>query len=152
MSNDHDTKDCTRLQVVGFSWLNTAHFRRKIPAFCVVEHWHALCRLTDAKALLAEKDARIHQIETERDVFMDARQYQIDEIGVVRAQLQAAQARVAVVLPERMPIPELPDYAGRPAHYAKAFDEAMSHNACLDEVARLNQAPATADSDVREVK
>lgn len=41
-------------EVVGFSWLDTAHFRRKIPVHCIDEHWVALCRLSDHLRAIAE--------------------------------------------------------------------------------------------------
>lgn len=55
----------------------------------------------------------------------------------------SAPAERGVVLPER--IDSWMEH-GNDYHHAEGW------NACLDEVARLNPAPATADSDVREVK
>lgn len=48
-------------------------------------------------------------------------------------------APVAVVLPERMPIPDQATFNGGNAYYAKFFDEARSWNACLEKVKELNQ-------------
>ena len=40
--SDKEKVSGEEVEVVGFSWLNTAHFRRKIPTFCIPEHWNAL--------------------------------------------------------------------------------------------------------------
>lgn len=202
---DRGIDDSARLPVVGFSWLDTAHFRRKIPTLCVVAHWHALCRLTDAQSLatdlrlelnakrlklcaalkerndaksrLAEKNARIAQLaahargknkalanalkEIERlkrtiETGLDNELALVGERTELRAQLQSAPAERGVVRQEtnfvastgegRNPLyegqfdDETPEQADRRLHWSRTAMEVQS--------ARLNPAPATADSDV----
>jgi hypothetical protein len=45
--------DAEAVKVVGFSWLNTAHFRRKVPTFCIPEHWHALMTVAQHNLIMA---------------------------------------------------------------------------------------------------
>ena len=66
---NEDTKDCTRLPVV--AWLDEGPDQADATAIRrVMMDWincgytfHPLCRLTDAQALLAQKDARIAELE-----------------------------------------------------------------------------------------
>ena len=50
----------------------------------------------------------------------------------------ASEQQQAVVMPERKEIPDQATFPGGPAYYAKEFDKARAHNACLDELLRLN--------------
>lgn len=118
---------------------------------------------------LAEKDARIAQLaahargknkalanalkEIERlkkgiDYLRDNLEAAYEDRKELRAQLEQLQAapaeRGAVVLPERKD----PDTYSRGS---PDWHAAHAQNECLDEVASLNPAPATTDSDVREV-
>jgi len=58
--------------------------------------------------------------------------------GDIRSLYFDPPAPVAVVLPERMEIPDQATFNGGNAYYAKCFDEARSWNACLDATAALN--------------
>ena len=123
---------------------------------------HELCRLTDAQARLAEKDARIAQLaahargknkalanalkEIERlkkgiDYLRDNLEAAYEDRKELRAQLEQLQApaeRGVVVLKIGKRLAELLDE-----------DQWAEIEPLL---ARLNPAPSTADSDVREVK
>lgn len=186
-----ETKDCTRLPVVAVLgdypeiWLapkchddsrewcqddvwgecGELHDGGEPCAYQSVRYVHGRL-LTDAQALLSQKDARIAQLAAhargknkalanalkeierlkrtieagaENEIALVAER---TELRAQLEQLQAAAERV-VVLPERWQLPDL---------MMASYHEAVGRNQALDEVARLNPAPATADSDVREVK
>ncbi|WP_173176210.1 Lar family restriction alleviation protein [Pseudomonas tohonis] len=64
----------------------------------------------------------------------------------------ASEQQQAVVMPERKEIPDQATFPGGPAYYAKEFDKARAHNACLDELLRLNPrlqpaAPSQGESE-----
>jgi hypothetical protein len=52
--------------------------------------------------------------------------------------IYAAPVAKQVVMPDSKKLPVQGDFAGRPAAYALEFADAKAHNACLDEVTRLN--------------
>lgn len=100
------------LEVVGFSWLDTAHFRRKIPVHCIDEQWVALCRLSDHQRAIAElrgecsflkecqENAMLHMtgLVAERDTLrqqLAERDATIErlEAGIPRIQEQSHQMR-----------------------------------------------------------
>jgi len=220
--SNEDTKDCTRLPVVAwqveFPLGNGAKVYEQRPSWAYESYGdlayvtHELCRLTDAQARLAEKNARIAQLaahargknkalanalkEIER-LRLNIAEYNEHEscwraeISDLRAQLQAAPAERGVVLPEQAETPEPYGWIAAGKFFTCREDaiDAAGKTSCLevysrpqligvlarsagrqtvaeelarllkrsgDEVrelkASLNPAPATADSDVREVK
>ncbi len=102
---NEETKDCARLPVVGV--VSISHFKNN-PAMENVEFQltadipqgqHDVCRLTDAQARLAEKDARIAELE--RQATMDGGLARLalnaakDQLASAEAALDKAQARIA---------------------------------------------------------
>ena len=202
---NEETKDCTRLPVVAIvevgdpcpdTGVNDS--LEIIPEDVALADGEELCRLTDAQARLAEKDARIAQlaahargknkalanaleeIETlrmqlvacgvvamcntsesaakDRDMHPDYMSAScqdvmraVDSEMALRAQLeklQSAPAERGAVLPALKVVEQAWGY-DEGGNYAEGFAE--GYNDAIDDVQRLNPAPATADSDVREV-
>lgn len=200
---NEETKDCARLPVV--AWQDAESPLYTTAELRVMHEWAKnhypiaeLCRLTDAQARLAEKDARIAQLAAHARGKNKALANALKEIERLRgdgttsdkyraelydevwqratgmgygnvtealaklAQLQAAPAERGVVRQEtnfvastgegRNPLyegqfdDETPEQAAHRLHWSRTAMEVQS--------ARLNPAPApaTADSDVREVK
>lgn len=197
------------LEVVGWhhSHAEVATSDKARVASWLTECVEPLCRLTDAKARLAQKDARISQlaaharcknkalanalaeVEMLRGELEHAEQWrelalQFDrhrmnamalikavahgfagapeckafaavppipghaitaEIAELRAQLQPAPAERGVVLPALKVVEQAWGY-DEGGNYAEGFAE--GYNDAIDDVQRLNPAPATADSDV----
>lgn len=100
-------------------------------------------RLLDRIAELEAHCVRLGQGEAER--YWENRWREVDaELAALKAQLQAAPAESGAI--------SMPDRKDAWLEHGDGFHWANGFNECLDEVARLNPAPATSDSDVREVK
>lgn len=84
------------------------------------------------------------KLEAEAQALREQYEKALDSSAAMGAALAGALEEVAalrarvVVVPERKPIPDQMTFPGGPAYFAKVFDEVVSWNACLDELARLN--------------
>ena len=185
---NEETKDCTRLPVVGV--VNVTRFKNN-PAMENVEFQlaadipqgqHDVCRLTDAQARLAEKDARIAQLAAHARGKNKALANALKEIERLRLNIaeyneheSCWRAEIANLRAQLEQLQAAPAERGAPDETAMARALCNYHaDLCgvnrddqwnlysedfLNDVAvmlaadrRLNPAPATADSDVREVK
>ena len=180
MSNE-ETKDCTRLPVVATIFerdgkayrMEFSGLAASTGAVFVQGDQRQLTYLDDAQARLAEKDARIAQLaahargknkalanalkEIERlkrtiETGLDNELALVGERTELRAQLEQLQAapaeRGVVVLPALKVVEQAWGYDDG-GNYAEGFAE--GYNDAIDDVQRLNPAPATADSDAQEV-
>lgn len=97
------------VEVVGFAWLDTAHFRRKIPENCIPAHWNALMTVAQHQRITAAMAAEVERLRERYDcntAIMHARTEALSrvtkECGALRAELAEvkgleAVARVAIV-------------------------------------------------------
>ena len=124
-------------EVVAYQWLDTAHYRKKLPFECVSQQWHPLMTVTQHQriveglnAVIGRKNRRIHDFANEvitlqselEEAEQDCRNY-LHEVEQLKAQLAKK-----VVLPECL------SYSEGTRGYVNGW------NACLDEVQRLNGA------------
>ena len=154
-----ETKDCTRLPVVAWriGFPNGAGYR----VYEQHQPWayqcygpvsyevQDLCRLTDAQALIAELRAENERLKRTIEAGVENELALVGERTELRAQLEKLQAapaeRGVVVLPELKVVEQAWGY-DEGGNYAEGFAE--GYNDAIDDVQRLNPAPATADSDV----
>lgn len=193
---NEETKDCTRLPVVAwqveFPLGNGAKVYEQRPSWAYESYGdlayvtHELCRLTDAQARLAEKNARIAQLaahargknkalanalkEIERlkrtiETGLDNELALVGERTELRAQLeklQSAPAEPWISVSERLPdiaqeVIVHAQFDGVCAGVLDSYGEWFAPSSDY-KLTRVNSwmpmpaAPATTDSDVREVK
>ena len=69
------------VEVVGYQWLDSAHYRRKIPAHCIESHWRPLMTVANHQRILsavtAERDAARDQLRAE----VEALRVLLKEVG-----------------------------------------------------------------------
>lgn len=83
------------LEVIGFAWLDTAHFRRKIPAYCIESHWHPLCRLSDHQRAIAELREECEHLKDCQENAMLHMTGLVSERDTLRQQLSERDATIA---------------------------------------------------------
>ena len=188
MNNTEDMND-TRLPMVAW-WLKNSGGEKDLVGLGSGEHVYQgvydekifLCRITDAQARLAEKDARIAQLAAHARGKNKALANALKEIERLKRTIETGLDNELALVGERTELrAQLEQLQAAPAERGAPDETAMARALCnyhadlcgvnrddqwnlysedfLNDVAvmlaadrRLNPAPATADSDVREVK
>ena len=104
----------------------------------------------ELRDLCSQRDGFKAELWRVKEELSELKHVMAESLDNYRAMLHASEAQVSelkakssgVVLPERKAVPEL---------MMASYHEAIAHNACLDEVARLNASPVTAGGELRSV-